>query len=64
MTTWLVCSRPALAPVAVLLAGLTLHKNVMCRASVAIPLAGLALHQHSLRWLSLTWLGINAELFA
>jgi hypothetical protein len=47
-TTRLVCSRPALTPVAVLLAGLTLHRNVLCRTSVAIPLVGLALHQHFL----------------
>jgi hypothetical protein len=43
-TTRLVYSRSALAPVAVLLVGLTLHRNVLHRASIAIPLMGLALH--------------------
>jgi hypothetical protein len=61
-TTRLVCNQLVLTPVAVLLAGLTLRGNVLCRASVAIPLMGLALHQHSLRLSSLMWLGVHVEL--
>jgi hypothetical protein len=58
----LVCSRSALAPVAVLLAGLALHRNVLCRASIAILLVGLALHQHAMCRLSPAWLGFHADL--
>jgi hypothetical protein len=58
----LVCSRSALTPVTVLLAGLTLHRNVLYRASIVIPLVGLSLHQHSPRWLSLTWIGFHVKL--
>jgi hypothetical protein len=61
-STWLVCSRLALTPVAVLFARFALHKNVMYWASITIPLVGLALHQHALCRLSLTWLGFHAEL--
>jgi hypothetical protein len=61
-TTRLVCSWSAHAPVAVLLAGLALHRNVMYRVSITIPLMGLALHQYALCRLSLTWLGFHAEL--
>jgi hypothetical protein len=51
-----------LAPVAILLMGLTLHMNVLRRASIAAPLTGLALHRHALWKLSLAWLGVHAEL--
>jgi hypothetical protein len=61
-TTRLVCSRSAFAPVAVLFAGLALHKNILHRASIAIPIMGLALHRHALCRLSLAWLGFPAEL--
>jgi hypothetical protein len=54
--------RSTFVPVAVLLAGLALHRDVLHRASLAIRLVGLALHQHALRWLSLAWLGFHAEL--
>jgi hypothetical protein len=62
VTTRLVCNRSALALVAILLAGLTLHRNVPHRVSIAIPVTGLALHQHALCRLSLTWLRFHAEL--
>jgi hypothetical protein len=62
VTTRLVSSRSAFAPVAVLFAGLILHKNVLHRASIAIPIMGLALHHHTLCRLSLVWLGFQAEL--
>jgi hypothetical protein len=61
-TTRLVCSRPAFAPVAVLFAGLALHRNFLYGASIAIPLVGLALHRHALcQWL-LAWLDFHTEL--
>jgi hypothetical protein len=61
-TTRLVCGRSAFAPVAVLFAGLALHRNVLYRVSIAIPLVGLALHRHTLCQLSLAWLGFHAKL--
>jgi hypothetical protein len=61
-TTWLTCSRSALTPVSILLAGLALHRNVLRWASIAILIVGLALHQHLLHRLSLAWLGFYAKL--
>jgi hypothetical protein len=61
-TTRLICSWSAFAPVAVLLAGLALHRNILYRASIVIPLVGLALHQHDLHWMSLAWLSFHVEL--
>jgi hypothetical protein len=61
-TARLVCSQTAFAPVAIPLMGLTLHRNVLRRASIVIPLTGLALHRHALCKLSLAWLGVHAEL--
>jgi hypothetical protein len=58
----MIYSRSAFAPVAVLLAGLALHRNILYWVSISIPLVGLALHQHTLRRLSLAWLGFHAEL--
>jgi hypothetical protein len=54
----------ALAPVAVPLVGLPLHMNVLRQASVAVPLPGLSLHRYALCRLSITGLGIHAELLA
>jgi hypothetical protein len=58
---WLVCSLSVLMPVAIPLAGLPLHRNVLRRASIAVPFLGLPLHRHALRRLSIAGLGINAE---
>jgi hypothetical protein len=46
---WLVCSWAALAPVAIPLVGLPLHRNVLHWASIAVPLSGLPLHRYALR---------------
>jgi hypothetical protein len=59
---WLVCSRSALAPVAIALTGLPLHKNILRRASIVVPFLGLPLHRHALCRLSIAGLGIHAEL--
>jgi hypothetical protein len=59
---WLVYSRMTFALVAIPLMGLTLHRNVLRRESIAILLMGLALDMHALCKLSLTWLGVHAEL--
>jgi hypothetical protein len=61
-TTRLVCCRSAFALVAILFAGLALHRNVLHRTSITIPITGLALHQHTLCRLSLAWLSFHAEL--
>jgi hypothetical protein len=58
----LVHSQTALASVAILVTGLTLHGNVLRRASIVIPLSGMALHGHALRKLSVAGLGIHVEL--
>jgi hypothetical protein len=58
----LVSSRTEHASVAILVTGLSLHRNVLHRASILVPLTGLALHRHALCKLSLTWLGIHAKL--
>jgi hypothetical protein len=58
----LIGSRSALTPVFIPFAGLTLHKNVLRRASITIPIMGLALRRHVLCRLSLAWLGFHAEL--
>jgi hypothetical protein len=58
----LICSRTALAPAAIPVAGLALHRNVLHRTSITIPITGLALHQHTLCRLSLAWLSFHAEL--
>jgi hypothetical protein len=57
----LFCSRTALAPVAIPLTGLPLHRNVLHRASIVVPLLGLPLHRHALRRLSIAGLDIYAE---
>jgi hypothetical protein len=57
-----VCSRTVFAPVAILVMGLALHRNILRWASIAVPLTGLALHRHALCKLSLAWLGVHAEL--
>jgi hypothetical protein len=58
----LVHSRTALAPVAILVTGLTQHGNILRRASIVVPLSGMALHGHALRKLSVAGLDIHAEL--
>jgi hypothetical protein len=58
----LIGSRTALAPVAVPLVGLPLHRNVLRRASIAIPLSGLPLRRNALRRLSIMGFGIHAKL--
>jgi hypothetical protein len=57
-----VYSRLAFASVAVLFAGLTLHRNILHRASIAIAIMSFALYQHAQCRLSLAWLGFLAEL--
>jgi hypothetical protein len=57
----LVCSRTTLEPVSIPVAGLTLHGNVLRRASIVVSLLGLPLHMYALRWLSIAGLGIHTE---
>jgi hypothetical protein len=52
----------ALAPVAIPLAWLPLHRNVLHRVSIIIALSGLPLHRNALRRLLITRLGIHAKL--
>jgi hypothetical protein len=59
---WLIYSRSALTPVAIALTWLTLHMNVLHRASIAIPNMGLALHRRTLCKLLFAWPGFHAEL--
>jgi hypothetical protein len=58
----LVGSQTVLAPVAVPLVGLPLHRNVLRKASVTVPLVGLPLHRNVLRRASVAVLGIRAKL--
>jgi hypothetical protein len=55
-------SSTALVPVAVPLAGLPLHRNVLRRASVTVSLSGLPLHRNALCRLLIAGLGIHVEL--
>jgi hypothetical protein len=55
-------SQTTLAPVAVPLAGLPLHRNVLRQASIVIPFSGLPLHRYALRRLSIAGLGIHAKI--
>jgi hypothetical protein len=58
----LISSRTALVPVAVLLAGLPLHRNVLRRVSVTVSLAGLLLRRNALHRMLIAVLGIYAKL--
>jgi hypothetical protein len=60
----LIGSQTTLAPVAVSLAGLLLHRDVLRQASIVVPLSGLPLHRYALRRLSIAGLGIHAKLLA
>jgi hypothetical protein len=58
----LIGSRTVLVSVAIPLAGLLRHRNVLRRASVTVPLAELLLHRNALRRPSIAVLGIHAKL--